>query len=137
MSVFVDSSIWFAAVIAKDKDNARAKALLQSLDARVTTDLIVVETWALIDRKFNHSAAERFWGNIRRGAARVEPVLPVDFERAWAIGTAFPDQRFSLVDRTSFAVIERLGLTRVATLDDDFSVYRYGRNRERSFEIMR
>ena len=58
-------------------------------------------------------------------------------EAAWAIGTAFPDQEFSIVDRTSFAVMERLGLTRVASFDSDFAVYRYGRNRDRAFEVLR
>jgi predicted nucleic acid-binding protein len=41
------------------------------------------------------------------------------------------------VDRTSFAVVERLGITQVASFDNDFAVYRYGRNRDRAFEIIR
>jgi len=44
--------------------------------------------------------------------------------------------RSGLLDRRShsFAVMERLGLTRAASFDDDFAVYRYGRNRDRAFE---
>ena len=56
---------------------------------------------------------------------------------AWAIGEAFHDQNFSIVDRTSFAVMERLGINRAASFDDDFAVYRYGRSRERAFEVIR
>ena len=37
----------------------------------------------------------------------------------------------------SFAVMERLGLTQVASFDDDFAIYRYGRNRDRAFEVLR
>jgi predicted nucleic acid-binding protein len=33
-------------------------------------------------------------------------------------------------------VMERLGITRVASFDDDFAVYRYGRSRARAFEIV-
>jgi predicted nucleic acid-binding protein len=55
----------------------------------------------------------------------------------WSISKIFSDQKFSIVDRTSFAVMERLGLSRVASLDDDFSIYRYGRNRDRAFEVLR
>jgi len=33
--------------------------------------------------------------------------------------------------------MERLGVRRVATFDDDFAVYRYGRRRERAFEVLR
>lgn len=41
------------------------------------------------------------------------------------------------MDRTSFAVMQRLGLRRVATLDDDFSVFRFGPARRQAFEIVR
>jgi uncharacterized protein len=64
-------------------------------------------------------------------------VTAADMEAAWAIGDIFPDQEFSIVDRTSFAVMERLGLTRAASFDDDFAVYRYGRGRSRAFEVLR
>jgi uncharacterized protein len=33
--------------------------------------------------------------------------------------------------------MERLGLTRAASFDDDFAVYRYGRRREKAFEVLR
>ena len=33
--------------------------------------------------------------------------------------------------------MQRLGLTRVASFNDDFAIYRYGRNRERAFEVLR
>ena len=71
------------------------------------------------------------------GGVRIEFVTAGDLERAWAIGEAFPDQDFSIVDRTSFAAMERLGVTKAASFDDHFAVYRYGRNRDRAFEIVR
>jgi len=40
-------------------------------------------------------------------------------------------------DRTSFAVMRRLGLERVASLDDDFAIYRFGPNRKRAFTVVR
>ena len=67
----------------------------------------------------------------------MEYVGAADLEAAWAIGQAFPDQGFSIVGRTSFAVMERLGVHRVATFDDDFAVYRFGRDRRRAFTVVR
>ena len=137
MSIFVDSSVWFALVVARDQDNVRAKSILKGNSDPVTTDHVVVETWLLLNSRYHHQAAERFWDRIRRGAVQIEFITVADLERAWAIGEAFSDQTFSIVDRTSFVVMERLGITRVASFDDDFAIYRYGRNRERAFEVLR
>jgi predicted nucleic acid-binding protein len=137
VTVFVDSSVWFASVFAKDRHNKRAKAILGSNAALVTTDAVVLETWLLLARRFHYRAAERFWAGIRRGIAEVERVIPSDFDAAWEIGQIFADQRFSIVDRTSFAVMQRVGVTRVASFDDDFAIYRYGHRRDRAFEVLR
>ncbi len=137
MSVFADSSFWFAGVVKRDKDNSRAKAISREVDVFVTTDHVVVETWLLLDSRYHRRGAERFWERIRQGAARVEIVTAADMETAWAIGDAFPDQEFSIVDRTSFVVMERLGITRAASFDRDFAIYRYGRNRDWAFEVLR
>ena len=137
MTLFVDSSVWFAAIVARDSAYDRAKAILRESTIRVITDHVLVETWLLLNSRYRREAAERFWSDVRRGAAQVEFVSPADMERAWAIGEAFPDQDFSIVDRTSFAVMERLGITRVASFDNDFAIHRYGRNRDRAFEVMR
>ena len=137
MSIFVDSSVWFAAVVARDNFNARAKSVLTTETDRVTTDHVLVETWLLLNSRYHRRGAEQFWEGIRRGAARIETATSADLEQAWKIGEEFPDQSFSIVDRTSFAVMERLGLTRAASFDDDFAIYRYGRSRDRAFEVLR
>ena len=137
MSAFIDSSCWFASVVARDRDNARAKSILRSIVGHVTSDHVLVETWLLLTGRYHRQAAERFWERIRGGAVRIEIVTTADLEAAWAIGDAFANQDFSIVDRTSFAVMERLGLTRVASFDDHFAVYRYGRARVRAFEVLR
>lgn len=137
MSVFVDSSFWFASVVARDRNNARAKAVLTEAGPLVTTDHVIVETWLLLATRYRRRGAEAFWDGIRKGAAHIEKVSDADMQAAWAIGEVFADQDFSIVDRTSFAAMERLGLTRVASFDAHFAVYRYGRNRDRAFEVLR
>lgn len=137
MSVLVDTSVWFAAANSRDRYNRRAKALLSNLADPLLSDHILIETWSLLNSRVHRHAAEQFWTRVRDGAAAVEIVTALDLERAWVIGELFPDQNFSVVDRTSFALMERLGINRAASFDDDFAVYRYGRRRDRAFEVLR
>jgi predicted nucleic acid-binding protein len=103
----------------------------------VTTDHVLLETWLLLRHRLGRRSAERFWEGLRGGAADIESVTNADLAVAWAVGEAFPDQDFSIVDRTSFAVMQRLGLRRVATFDDDFAVFRFGRLKREAFEVVR
>jgi predicted nucleic acid-binding protein len=137
MSLFVDTSIWFAAADSTDMDNARAKAILKAGEALVTTDHVLIETWTLLHHRLQPNAAERFWEGLRRGVGAIEPVSLADLEAAWQIGLSWRDQDFSIVDRTSFAVMQRLGIERAASLDDHFAVYRFGPKRRHSFTVLR
>lgn len=137
MSLFVDTSIWYAAADASDRSNQHAKKVLSSGESLVTSDHVLVETWALLHHRIGAKAAERFWDGLRNGAASVEPVEMADLEVAWQLGRSWSDQDFSIVDRTSFAVMLRLGIGRAASLDDDFAVFRFGPKRRQSFIIVR
>jgi predicted nucleic acid-binding protein len=52
------------------------------------------------------------------------------------MSTRSAQRRIRDVDRTSFAVMQRLGLHRAASLDRDFAVFRYGPRRDRAFEVV-
>ena len=137
MSLFVDTSIWYAAADKSDASNSRAKAILSGGEPLVTTDHVLIETWTLIRHRMGHRAAERFWEGLRAGVATVEMVGAADLDAAWEIGRVFRDQDFSIADRTSFAVMRRLGIDRAASLDDDFAVFRFGPNRRLAFTVLR
>ena len=137
MTLFVDTSIWYAAADSSDRSNARAKAILRSGGSLVTSDHVLVETWTLLHHKLRRNAAERFWDGLRGGVAIIEAVGLADLEVAWEIGSSWRDQDFSIVDRTSFAVMRRLGIDHVASLDEHFSVFRFGPKRRHSFHVVR
>jgi uncharacterized protein len=138
LSLFVDTSAFYATLDRSDRHNARAQEILASRsDLLVTTDHVLVETWRLANMRLGRDVAERFWSSLRTGAAAVENVLPGDLDAAWRIGEDFADQDFSIVDRTSFAAMERLGISSVVSFDDHFAIYRYGPRRERAFEVRR
>jgi uncharacterized protein len=136
MSLFVDTSMWYAAADSSDRSNSRAKAILKSGEALVISDHILVETWTLLHHKLQRKAAERFWDGLRGGIAIIEAVGPADLEAAWDIGLSWHDQDFSIVDRTSFAVMRRLGIDRVASLDQHFAMFRFGPKRRQAFTVV-
>ncbi|MEX2304237.1 MAG: PIN domain-containing protein [Bryobacterales bacterium] len=136
MSLFVDTSVWYAAADERDASHVRGAEILKAGEMLVTTDHVLVETSLLLRSRLGRAAADRFWEALRAGVALIEIVGSADLEAAWGIGSAFPDQDFSLVDRTSFAVIQRLGIERVASFDADFAIFRYGRSKNRAFTVV-
>ncbi|MCK1680340.1 hypothetical protein IVA87_13090 [Bradyrhizobium sp. 147] len=95
---------------------------------------MLAETWQLLSARFGKEVADTFWG--RQSGAVVEPVTASDLEAASQIPAAYPDDEFSLVDRTSFAVMERLGITQAASFCPSFARYRYGVHKK-PFRIVR
>jgi predicted nucleic acid-binding protein len=137
MSLFVDSSAWYAAVDKSDANHARATAVLSAEEDLVTSDHVLIETWQLLRHRLGRTQAEQYWEALRSGAAEIESVLAADLEIAWGISERFREHDFSIVDRTSFAVMLRLGIRRAASFDDDFAVFRFGPGRRQAFEIVR
>ncbi|MCK1476983.1 type II toxin-antitoxin system VapC family toxin [Bradyrhizobium sp. 197] len=135
MSAFVDSSVWCAAAAKRDAQNERAKSILQSIDQHLTTDLVLVETCQLLKAQFGRGVAEIFWERLRDSGARSEPIARANLDAASEIGARFADESFSFVDRTSFALMERMGITRAATFKPGFAAYQPRRGRKRPFQI--
>ena len=79
---------------------------------------------------------DRFWETLWPGIAQVECVREADLQSARSISRGFADQDFSITDCTSFAVMTRFGITRAASFDAHFAVFRYGPRRNRAFEVV-
>jgi uncharacterized protein len=137
MRAFVDSSDWFAAANTRDRHHRRAAQLFGAELEFVTSTFVVVETWLLLQSRISFRVAEDFVAHLRDGAATIEQNLMSDIDRAAEIAAGFADQTFSLVDRASFAMMERLGITKVISFDADFLIYRYGPDRAYAFEVLR
>ena len=119
-----------------DVDNTRAKRILSTGEPLLTSDHVLIETWGLLGYRGRRHLADQFWTRLRGGLAAVESVSLADLEAAWQIGEAYPDQDFSIVDRTSFAVMRRLGIERAASFDHHFAIFRFGPERRRAFTIL-
>lgn len=135
---FVDTGVLFAAAVQRDARHQRACRLLETIaaDGTFTTDHVLLETWLMIRARAGWPAAMRFLSAVRGTPLAVETATLADLERAQAIAMAWEDQRFDLVDCTSFAVIERVGCGRAASFDRDFAVWRYGSKRSKALDVV-
>jgi len=69
MTVFVDTSAWFAAVNVKDRYHERASELVRAEAKLTTSTFVLVETWLLLQSKMTFAVAEDFAEYVRTGAA--------------------------------------------------------------------
>jgi uncharacterized protein len=135
LSLFVDTSAWYAAVDGADRSHDRAKAVLSKEEALLTTDHILIETWTLLRHRIGRKQALAFWEKLGSVAA-VESVTSADVVVARQIAEAWSNQDFSIVDCTSFAVMQRLGIRRAASFDSDFGIFRFGPGRRLAFDVV-
>jgi predicted nucleic acid-binding protein len=113
-SIFVDTSAFVALRNAAEAEHERARTALQALiadgAALFTSNYVFAETYtALMVRVGRGEAIE--WGRRFRASGAIELVrLEQDVEEAaWEILERHGDKRWSYVDATSFALIERDG----------------------------
>ena len=134
--VFVDTSIWYAAADDGDADRETARSLLaEHAGSLITSDMVLAELWNLVNARVDHRTANQVVAAIAAGIARIECTTLADFEAAEAAAEAFDDQAFSLTDRTSWSLMERLAITDALALDADYRIYRYGPQRRRAFVV--
>jgi predicted nucleic acid-binding protein len=137
LRLFVDTSVWYAFLDEDDGSHSAAVGVLRTDADLALSDHVLVETCLLAAARLGRGVANRFWDRVMAGAADLHFVTMADLERATQVRRSFPDQGFSLVDCTSFVVMERLRLQRVASFDDDFALYRFGPDRRQAFEVIR
>lgn len=66
---------------------------------------------------------------IERGALQILPLEASDLPRIRVLMRKYESRPMDLADATLVRVAERDGFRQIFTLDDDFEVYRLGRNR--------
>ena|ERR1044072_4760844 len=125
-SVFVDTSAFVALRNESEAEHQRARSALASLiDEGVTlftSNYVFAETYtALLVRVGREEAVE--WGRRFRAGEAIELIrLEREVEdEAWQILESHGDKRWSYVDATSFALIERDGGGEAFAFDTHFS----------------
>lgn len=122
--LFVDTSAWYALVSPDDRYHQEAARLYERLEQQgaplTTTDWVLSEAVAVLEGRVGRPVALRAGDRILASRfVRVECLTREQVERAWGRYAA-DVSRPSLVDCSSFVVMEDLGLTRAFAFDEDF-----------------
>jgi predicted nucleic acid-binding protein len=125
-SVFVDTSAFVALRNRSEAEHELARATLSRLLAEgvalFTSNYVFAETYtALMVRVGRDEAIE--WGRRFRAGGAID-LVHLDRsieERAWEILERHDDKRWSYVDATSFALIERDGVGEAFAFDAHFA----------------
>ena len=125
--VLVDTSAYYALAVPQDSEHTKAVALVRQLSRRpaqlFTTNLVIPETHGLLIARRGRAVAATFLRDIARSVTTIVRVSAADERRAREIIFQYDDKDFSLTDATSFAVMERLGITHAFTFDRHFRQY--------------
>jgi predicted nucleic acid-binding protein len=127
--IFVDTGAWIAVAVRDDPDHEAAMRWLgRNREPLTTTGYVLAETATLIRMRDKsargHRLAVRVASSIlRQRTAILQSVTASDLQNALRVFRRYSDHLFSFVDCTSFAVMDRLGITYAFALDTHFEEY--------------
>lgn len=125
--IFIDTSAWYALADAGDVNHARSKIFLPNAlaDYRdlITTNHVVGETYTLLLYRLGHAVALGFISNIRKSLRLKNVFVSWETEmKAYTLLQRYPDQSFSFIDGTSFAVMKEQGISDCFAFDKHFAI---------------
>jgi uncharacterized protein len=125
--VFVDASAYLGLLDADDDFHEQAVAIIADLVRggwrQLTTNVLIIECHALVLSSLGIAIAAQFLRDIDASQTTIVRVRASDEVRAKQIIFQYTDKDFSFTDAISFAVMERLGITRAFTFDRHFAQY--------------
>lgn len=123
-AVFVDTSAFYALLVADDRKHAAAVAALERLRVReaelVTSPFVLQETISLLQARIGMPAVRAFVTRIVTGL-RIEWVDEDLFRGALTALLAADSRSISLTDWTSFEIMRRSGIREAFAFDEDFA----------------
>ncbi len=118
MTALLDVSVVVAAADRADLNHAAAAAWFEAAAEPLAIGAVTLaECEHVLQRALGPVAADAFLGAVIDGAIDLVAPTRADLERARNLRTLAVDPRCSLADALTVALVERLGVARVATFD--------------------
>jgi predicted nucleic acid-binding protein len=125
MALILDTGPIVAALNAADPDHERCTTLLRSADDLLVPGAVLVEVDYWLIKLAGAQAWSDFVADVDAGAYRIVHPTDADLIRAAELELTYHDLSLGFVDASIVALCERLGETKLATLDRrHFSVVR-------------
>lgn len=123
-SIFVDTSALYALLDRADRDHEAARRTIEDLVLHrvilFTTNFVRAEAYTLIGVRLSWNVA-RTW--LAAFDLPIERVTAEDERHAVDILLRHDDKSYSFVDATSFAVMQRMGVTEAFAFDRHFAQF--------------
>ncbi|MFN8224393.1 MAG: PIN domain-containing protein [Gaiellales bacterium] len=114
----VDSGPLVAAALSRDRNHTRCVELLMSAERPlIVPTLVVTEVAYFLGERLGQHAERSFVGALRDGELEVEPIAPGDWDRIYELLDEYDGLGLGVVDASILALMERLDLAVLATLD--------------------
>jgi hypothetical protein len=118
LALLLDTSVLLAGLDAADPDHVRcADLILGSEENLVVPVLVLSELDYWCHQRLTGEIWLAFLEDLLGGAYRVEPPTYHDLERCREIQQTYDDLAVGVVDASILALVERLGESKLATLD--------------------
>ena len=118
MVLILDTGPLFASLDRRDADYAACRSLLESSSEPLVIPapvLVEVDYW--VRKWLTVGAWTTLLDDIVAGAFHVEELITSDYQRVREVCDRYADANVGFVDAAVLAVVERLGETKLATLD--------------------
>lgn len=118
MALILDTSALYASLDRSDSDYRTCRDLIEAAtESLVIPSPVLAEVDYLVSERLHPGVMITLFDDILAGAYRVEEVVAEDFRRIRELCQQYEDSDVGYVDAAVLAMVERLGETKLATLD--------------------
>ena len=118
MALILDTGPLYASLDRSDRDHVACRSLIErAAEPLVVPAPVLVEVDYLAHERLGPGAFVALLADIESGAYRVADLEPADYTRIRELCDRCADADIGFVDAAVFAVVERMGEPKLATLD--------------------